>query len=389
MKKIIPILLFVLHLSVFAEDGWVEQTSGITSNINTVYFFDANTGLAAGNDGNLLQTTDGGSNWSSVSISSTSNFQQIYFRTSTDGYLLAQDGNLYTSSNSGNSWTVQSLDIHGINGISFSGNNGIIVGDDGNVFTTPEGTNWTKQSSLGVFTVNDVVFLNDTLAVAVGGGGELHKSTDKGLTWTSVTSGTSNTLSAIEKLNDSTLIITGTIGTILEFKPLAGSILTVGVGLSLNWLKDVSCDELNVCRAVGTGKTVLFRNNGTWDAQNMDDNVNLNAVHFVTHTIGYVVGIAGVVYRHDAAGFPNGISSIETSNIKTYPVPAQDQLTVELAIVDQYKVKITSSLGTIVHSSVEEGDSFKIDTQNLSPGLYFLHLTSSKGLKTSSKFLKK
>jgi photosystem II stability/assembly factor-like uncharacterized protein len=389
MKKVIVvILLFVCHTSVFAEDGWIQQASGITSNINSVYFFSPASGLAAGNNSNLIQTSDGGSTWSPVSISSSSNFQKIHFRSSTDGYLLTQDGNLYASSDAGVSWTVMSLGSYGLNGMSFSGSDGIIVGDNGNVYTSPNGSTWTKQSPLGVFTVNDVVFLNDTLVVAVGAGGEIHKSIDKGFTWTSVNSAVTNTLSAIDKLNDSTLIVIGTGGTILEFKPLTESILPVAVGLSSDWLKDVSCDQQNTCRAVGTGNTFLIRSNGAWIARNMDDNVNLNAVHFVTGSIGYVVGIAGVIYRHDAAGFPNSISSIKNTKLKIYPVPVQEILTIELPSNGTYNLVISNSLGFKISSSTVQGEITSINTRNLSPGLYFVHL--SKGSQTtSSKFLKK
>ena len=105
-------------------------------------------------------------------------------------------------------------------------------------------------------------------------------------------------------------------------------------------------------------------------------------------SVGYVVGIAGIIYRHDAAGFPNGINSIKTSNLKIYPIPVQDQLTIELPIVDLYKLEITNSLGKKVHSSIEQGDRVNVNTESLSPGLYFLHLTR-EGITTSSKFLKK
>lgn len=385
MKHLIYTLLVCIPLSVLPQDGWEEQNSGITSNINSVFFFSASTGFAAGNDGKLIQTTDGGANWTAGSVVSSSNFQKIFFRNSTEGYLLAQDGTLFTSSNAGGAWSSEALNEHGLNSIDFSGNNGVIVGDDGNIFTTSDGNNWTKQTSLGVFTVNDVVFFDDTTVIAVGAGGQLNKSTDKGVTWTNITTGSSNTLSAISKLNSTTVLIAGTNGAVLEYEPFTGQLTSVALGLSTAWLKDISCDERDVCHVVGTGSTVLIRNVGTWMVRNMDDAVNLNAVHFVTGTTGYVGGIAGVLYKHEAAGFPNSTLTLKSENITIYPVPADNSFTIEIPNGIEAQVMITSSLGLVVNSFMLSGTEV-VDVSNLTPGIYFVKI-ALQGQTTLKKLL--
>ncbi len=43
--------------------GWVKITSPVTSSLLTVEFFDDQVGYAAGAEGKVLKTTDGGSTW--------------------------------------------------------------------------------------------------------------------------------------------------------------------------------------------------------------------------------------------------------------------------------------------------------------------------------------
>ena len=388
MKKIHCFLLLLFPIAIFAQDGWSEQTSGITDNINSIHFFDTISGFAAGNNGKLIQTTDGGTNWSASNISSSSNFQKIYFKNSTDGYLLTQDGKLHTTSNSGSSWTVQTVDIHGLNGIHFNGSNGVIVGDDGNVFTSTDGINWTKQSSLGVFTMNDVVFFNDTIVVAVGASGELHKSENKGVTWTKVLHGTTSTLSAIKKLNNETVLIAGTNGTILEYEPISGIITPVAVGFSSAWLKGITCNEVDVCHVVGSGSTVLIRNVDTWMIKKLDDNINLNAVQFLNEFIGFVAGISGVIYRHNEAGFPNSVESIDQDQLKVYPVPAEQHLTIEQSTLDNSEIRITNALGQLVYLANAVGNKSIVNTGAFPQGVYFIHINKNGSL-LSSRFVKK
>jgi len=388
MSKLHCFLLLFFPIVLFAEDGWNEQTSGISDNINSIYFFNASSGFAAGNNGQLIETTDGGANWSAGSVTSLSNFQKIYFKNSTDGYLLTQDGKLHTTSNSGNSWSVQTLDIHGLNGIHFNGNNGVIVGDDGNVFTSTDGTSWTKQSSLGVFTINDVVFFNDTIVVAVGAGGELHRSINKGLTWNPVSHGITNTLSAIKKLNNETVLIAGNKGTMLEYEPISGIIKPVAVGLSSAWLKGISCNEVDVCHVVGSGSTVLIKNVDTWVTRNLDDVVNLNAVQFINEHLGFVAGISGVIYQHDKAGFPNSFTPVEEDQIKIYPIPVEQHLTIEHSTLTNAKISITNAVGQLVYFSKANSAKKVINTSLFLEGVYFIHITRNGSL-LSSKFIKK
>jgi len=56
MKKIITLItLFALsQMFVYAQSGWITQTSGTTKTLNSIYFPDANTGYIVGQSGTIL-----------------------------------------------------------------------------------------------------------------------------------------------------------------------------------------------------------------------------------------------------------------------------------------------------------------------------------------------
>jgi photosystem II stability/assembly factor-like uncharacterized protein len=58
---------------------WREQTSGISSNLNDVYFTSPTTGWAVGDNGTIVRTADGGSTWTDVESRVTHRLEKIVF----------------------------------------------------------------------------------------------------------------------------------------------------------------------------------------------------------------------------------------------------------------------------------------------------------------------
>lgn len=67
MKKIlflIPILLFILMNSSFAQSGWSWQNPSINGNtLTSLKMVNSNTGYACGNAGTIIKTTNNGASW--------------------------------------------------------------------------------------------------------------------------------------------------------------------------------------------------------------------------------------------------------------------------------------------------------------------------------------
>ena len=91
------------------------QTSSVTEDLNTVYFYDIAVGWVAGDNGTLLMTKDGGNIWQrynminvSLGVTITSNISSISFFNINDGIAVSEDGKIYRTSDSGFSWSEMS-----------------------------------------------------------------------------------------------------------------------------------------------------------------------------------------------------------------------------------------------------------------------------------------
>ena len=64
MKTLIQILFFLLLLTQICSAQWYWQNPLPTGNfLSDVYFIDESTGWAVGENGTIVKTTDGGTNW--------------------------------------------------------------------------------------------------------------------------------------------------------------------------------------------------------------------------------------------------------------------------------------------------------------------------------------
>ncbi len=80
MKLILSVLLILFSLT-FAGSQWVEQTSGVTTQLTSVSAIDGNNAWICGYSGVVLRTTNGGLNWINASASpipTTLNLHSIF-----------------------------------------------------------------------------------------------------------------------------------------------------------------------------------------------------------------------------------------------------------------------------------------------------------------------
>ena len=74
--KLVAVIVVVSSLIIYPQ--WIYQNSGTNERFMTSYFVNANTGWAAGNDGTILKTTNGGDTWFSQSVATSDNVP-LYF----------------------------------------------------------------------------------------------------------------------------------------------------------------------------------------------------------------------------------------------------------------------------------------------------------------------
>ncbi|MEZ4824246.1 MAG: YCF48-related protein [Ignavibacteria bacterium] len=178
--------------------------SGGTFRLYTGWFFDANTGLvagqsASGDGGFVRRTTDGGLTFSSINLGAPSGIVRVsdmYFINSTTGYLCGNSNTkAYKTTNAGLNWTLLPnlpAGTGGYSSIYAINENNIFIGLDSeglnrHIFrTTNAGATWTDQTLPGTtpITFEDIRFQNSTTGFIGGGPAYFGYTTDGGASWT-------------------------------------------------------------------------------------------------------------------------------------------------------------------------------------------------------------
>ncbi|PIZ95071.1 MAG: hypothetical protein COX81_01845, partial [Candidatus Magasanikbacteria bacterium CG_4_10_14_0_2_um_filter_37_12] len=225
---------------------WIRVESGVTDNINKIFFFSPTQGWYVGDNGLIVRTLDNGASWSKTYLpdvaslrgvffvnpedgwatgdgdafykttnggvnwelvdlgdqkyDTTFNGKLVYFKDSTTGWVVDKANKAYKTTDGGKTWQQNMLtDVISskINAMDFGdGLHGVAVGALGKIIQTEDGGNtWVKKDS-GI-TPSDteelrgVSFFNSIVWV-VGHNGKVLRSTDSGETWSQVSAGISS-----------------------------------------------------------------------------------------------------------------------------------------------------------------------------------------------------
>ncbi len=172
------------------KDGRVRF---IPDNLFSVDFVDKSHGWAAGYYGTILKTTDGGKNWTHISLPNTDLIRRIQFLDKDSGWLVTHRGRIMSSQDGGTTWKIRYSVDNQINlrNIRFLDDSvGWAVGHEGTIlYTNDGGETWANQS-LSNFTgrdlprLNGLTVLSKNRAMLAGEFGVIAETLDSGRTWT-------------------------------------------------------------------------------------------------------------------------------------------------------------------------------------------------------------
>lgn len=152
--------------------------------LTTITFKDPLFGIAAGANGTVVVTADGGLTWSASEPQTF--FTQSLTGSATNGpfnyWLTTDTGYLFWSTNLGSTWDNRWLGPKSLRAIDFHGEStGVIVGDSVAYYSRDAGMNWIRVS---VPADLHAVRMIDSLRVVAGGlDGKMFLSQDGGATW--------------------------------------------------------------------------------------------------------------------------------------------------------------------------------------------------------------
>jgi len=324
MYKFIFSFLFFITLTSVCFGQWLHQNSGTTERFMTSCFLDQNLGWAAGNNGTVVKTTDGGDTWIAQSINTSDNIHSICFINSLLGWAAfyeftpSRHGSVMHTTDGGETWTSQfSISGATLHSIYFSDQkNGWTVGSSGVMFkTTNGGQNWSDISPVSGFWLYSVFFINDQVGWISGGlPSQILKTTNGGSNWIAQSIPVSERIMSVFFLDLQNGWAVGAGGRIVK---------TTNGGNNWDFIPSPVVQELRNVRfsdnmngwAVGLGGVILHSLDGgvSWSIQSSNTSENLFGVSFVNNVQGWVAGENGTILATNNGGIPVELVSFTAS----------------------------------------------------------------------------
>src|SRR5690606_26695504 len=81
--------------------NWTEHQTGISDDVNDIFFSNNQTGYCVGSDGGIVKTTNGGVNWIIQNSGTTRSLNEIWFSNEDTGFIAGDSGLLLVTHNGG------------------------------------------------------------------------------------------------------------------------------------------------------------------------------------------------------------------------------------------------------------------------------------------------
>ncbi len=199
--------------------------------LTSVFFLDDKRGWAAGHDGTILTTADGGDTWQMQREERGKErvLLSIWFENPSHGLAVGQFGLALETRDGGKTWQERRLvegeagDSHLQQIVPGAGGLLLVAGEAGSILRSDDaGATWKaiQTDNKGSFWTGLV--LPDGSALMAGLRGHLYRSTDRGLTWKEIPSGTQQSLTAMVQRADGSVRIVGMSGVSLGEKEGSG-----------------------------------------------------------------------------------------------------------------------------------------------------------------------
>jgi len=314
------------------RDGWEQVESGVTQDLNSIFFICLNRGTVAGDVGIILRTGDGGDNWTAQNSSVIENLYGVSYYGYSIILAVGASGTILFTNNSGQNWTILQT---GMMETYFScqmitDTIGVAVGVNAifQPFFTRTNDCWNTWDSTSFYIehdsvfyegrLSDVYFINDSLGFATAvvdiiAGGAIVRTTDGGNTWDTVFF-YDEELFSIDFTWEGVGYVAGDDGAIVQtldggetWQELESGVNTAlrGIDFSSKTTGTIVGDNGIILRTENEGLSWIQQTSGLTD--------NLLGVQCVTDMFGVVVGEHGVILRTSTGGYPEDTTPPETT----------------------------------------------------------------------------
>lgn len=193
--------------------------------LTTVQFLDGRRGYAAGHDGVVLGTRDGGDSW--TLLRATPGVEQailsLHFDSAEHGLAVGLYGWAIETHDGGRSWTERHIgsgdnaDRHLYHIFASPRGTLLVAGEGGMVYRSSDGgATWNTVAADGKGSLWYGAALDDGSLLVCGMRGHLYRSRDDGQTWQTLRSDATQSLTGITQQADGSVLVSGMSGTVLR-----------------------------------------------------------------------------------------------------------------------------------------------------------------------------
>jgi photosystem II stability/assembly factor-like uncharacterized protein len=390
--------------------AWSAVPSGVAVAINGMDFPTPTIGIACGLSGKIIKTTDGGLTWSVLPSGTLSALYGIDMQDADFGTIVGAGGLILRTTNGGQLWTQQnSFTQDALFSVALMGNSGWICGDVGTILTTTDdGQNWNDA----VTNVTDALFHlvqsspNDL--AAVGDNGVILRTSDAGATWASEISHDMWPMYS-GCASGSTVWTCGDVGGILN-----NTAYPMPVDLQSFTARRVDDDEARLAWRTGAesdnlGFEIQRRLQGDWAVAgfvpacanpegdheySFIDRIPEAASGTLQYRLRQIDTDGSVWFSPVVELAPRAVGPSQCA-IRSYPSPARDRATVEIAVSREAEpialvlldltgrevLDVTARLHAVLPATSPFGAAFTVDLSGLaSHGIHFWKLVTAAGV---------
>jgi photosystem II stability/assembly factor-like uncharacterized protein len=397
------VLLAIAGASSSAQFNWDSTKIGQGINMWGLVMTSRSTGMAAGDSGIIVRTTNGGAAWVRLNSGTTAPLSAIAMNDSLNGCAGGSNVLRYTT-DAGNTWSAASIHVPvSIETISFDRyGNGVLTGQGGVIYrSTDSGKNWTVANPITTNHLLKACFVDSAKAIAVGGALTIVRSTDAGLNWSLAQTGT-GTLRDVSSPSPGCAVAGGFSGSrgILQRSTNGGqswdSVIVNGVS-SFVLASFYSADTGYVFNSRGV-KYRTVSGGKSWDTVGVGPiSYSPFGVSITSANTGVLLGSSGMIYYavSPLTGIGSAVRDAQSFVLsQNYPNPFNPSTTIQytLPVKEHVALSVFNTLGERIAVLVDEDEQqgrhdVKFDGSNLATGVYFYRLQAGTSASTKKLLL--
>jgi len=401
--------IMIIYINSFCYAQWVQQQSNTPRHLFGIDIIDGNTGFVCGDQvGSIIKTTNSGINWILYDEPTNDQYNSISFADAMTGVVVGPPGILLRTTNGGINWATINHPGNDKGSVQFASSSTVYAAGDDIIKSTDGGITWSVILSgtiLGQY--QGLHFIDENTGIVVGRPGLIITTTNGGLNWIQRTMFLpvqfgDSTLTDVMFVNSLTGYASGNNGIVMKTTNSGLNWIYKPTGV-LSWLQGIYFSDTQIGTIVGnTGRIMKTTDGGnTWINQTSPLNYPLWDVEFSNQNTGWIVGFNGLIVKTTNGGITwlnpisNGIP-LSFNLEQNYPNPFNPQTKIKFDIKSsqQARLSIYNILGVEIEILINEKlnpGTYEVnwDAKSYSSGIYYYSLESGDFTETKKMVLLK